>query len=804
MALSRTLPRIALFGVLSALSILGDPPAVQGALPVQTVLVPATADQAIAAIHLSGIDQPQLQELQVTVPSSDEQIAPTVTITGVTGAAKDWDVALKAEHLITFGESVATLSYKGLPKHLVRFYKPGLIVKKPDGGFSAKDVSFSALPSWFPWHTAGTPLTIVLENPAAAAYPVVRARFRFQETDVCAATTDESPRGSPGDNSQCDDPAHWASFPVTNFTSITLRAMGAKSWFRDPQSGYPKSAKSTGTLTLRYENPVAGTAAAVYEQNIPLEVQFEPSNSSLLTTLLKIAAGLLTGALLSLILRVTIPNYRRKRAIKEQFAQCTKATRAISDGVNSMLRVLLRVERLALESSLRGAWIGGPGFADVAQRVEQGLATTKRKIDFAKRLDAARSRQSGLFEQDAPPTRLDSIDRHIAAASDALLREQLGEQDWVFIQQRLEAVDKLLGEPTQEEKDAFEALMVQRWKSIRDFFGVEDDHRLKVPPVLAAMQECFPLADCLPGDGDTDGSRWVKNIGLTRADLQLSALALVRDFQFLLPSTGLTREPWSLVKDSLTSYLQAPGIETLGVVRRMLRELEQRIPINRIEDALRACEAVIEVDPQAASRNEKTRLFLRFQDAQLNSAAARLFFECEWDVNDLPAPKSRGWWSRSKEGVAPKPQSQPGTFIHERGWEIYHYFDDNVATSDITVRFYRDGKLLTVTNPVQGQPPPGVLEYKKSVSPGAPDATSDPPWRFYRNEKLQRIMPEALQLAAALLVPLAALTVDQAGQANGGHWWDLIGIGFGSETIRNILTGPPEQNNAPPQQSPMK
>src|SRR5450755_2461810 len=104
MALSRTLPRIALFGVLSALSILGDPPAVQGALPVQTVLVPATADEAIATIHLSGIDQPQPQELQVTVPSSDEQIAPTVTITGVTGAAKDWDVALKAEHLITFGE----------------------------------------------------------------------------------------------------------------------------------------------------------------------------------------------------------------------------------------------------------------------------------------------------------------------------------------------------------------------------------------------------------------------------------------------------------------------------------------------------------------------------------------------------------------------------------------------------------------------------------------------------------------------------------------------------------------------------
>lgn len=815
MAQPGTPPRIVLFGVLAVLPMFGDPPATPAPPPVQTVMVPASSNQATAIVHLSGIDKPATQDLQVNVPPSDDRVVPTLTITGVAGAAKDWDVSLKAEQLISFGETIATLSYKGQPAQIVRFFKPGLVVKTPDGGFTAKEESFRSLGKWVPWlYQAGTPLTIVLENPAAAEYPVVRGRLRFQDTDVCEATTDKAPLGQLGDNSKCNDPAQWASFPVTRFTSITLRAMGAESWFRDLQTGRPKSAKRKGMLTLRYDGPAEGATAPVYEQNIPLEVQFEPSSSSTLWTLLQIAAGLLAGALLSLILRVTIPNYRRKRAIKEQFAQATKATRAISDGVNSMLRVLLRVERLALQSSLRGAWIGGPGFAEVAQRVEQGLATTKRKIDFAKRLDAARSRQSGLADQDAPPTRLDSIDRHIAAASDALLREQLGEQDWVFIQQRLEAVDKLLGEPTQEEKDAFEALMVQRWKSIRDFFQTETDGSLKVPPVLLEMKECFPSVECLPdAKKDPDGSGWVKNIGLTRADLQLSALALIRDFQFLLPSTGLSTPPWSLVKGDLTSLLQAPGIESLTVARRILRELEQRIPITRIEDALRAREADIEVDPQVASRNEKTRLFLRFRDQDLNSAAARLFLECEWDLEDRPGTRHIEWWTalQARVGIHPAdqpettlPERRPGTKLRERGWEIYHYFEDNVAQSDITIRFYKYGKLLTTPADGEGQTEPVALTYDKTVFPGAQDVSSDRWWRFYRNEKLQRIMPEALQLAAALLVPLAALAVSQAGQSTSGQWWDLIGIGFGSETIRNILTGTPEQNSPPAQASPAK
>ena len=56
-------------------------------------------------------------------------------------------------------------------------------------------------------------------------------------------------------------------------------------------------------------------------------------------------------------------------------------------------------------------------------------------------------------------------------------------------------------------------------------------------------------------------------------------------------------------------------------------------------------------------------------------------------------------------------------------------------------------------------------------------------------EKWFRFWFQTVQMLAALLVPLATLAVATAGEPSTGRWWDLVGIGFGSEAIRNILTG---------------
>jgi hypothetical protein len=207
----------------------------------------------------------------------------------------------------------------------------------------------------------------------------------------------------------------------------------------------------------------------------------------------------------------------------------------------------------------------GPSFQDFAQRIEQGLATLKRKIEFARRLDTSRGRKSILIDQDAPPTRIAAIDRELDSACDTLMRDQLSEQDWVYIQQRLEAADKLLHEPTQEEKDAFQALLVQRWKGIRDCFGL-NGLKLKVPQVLAGMENAFPSEECLPKEGDTDGSLWVAAAGRTRADLQLGALETLRDYMFLAPAAG-SETRWSEAKDRLKVLCGTPSTANLAAAR---------------------------------------------------------------------------------------------------------------------------------------------------------------------------------------------------------------------------------------------
>jgi hypothetical protein len=734
------------------------------------VPVSASSDRADTVVHFSGIDQPGTQDIALGALANDQKpnqhIIPTLTVSAITGSNKDWDVAVTVHDLIPFGESTVPVLLKRQPNQTLRFQKAGLVAKPAaETGFAVRE---------------GNQLLIVLENTSAFDYPMVRARLRFQDVEVCQATADQSvdgKAGNPGDNKHCDNPTQWASFSVSKYAPVTLRVPPAPEWFLDPKTSFPKSDKRKGVLSLQF----VGAGPAVYEQALPIEVQFDPSEKSIFRNLVRVGLWLIVGALLALALRVTIPNYRRKSVLKDQLSDAAKATHAISDDVESMLRVLLRVERLNLDQLRRSAWISGPSFQDFAQLIEQGLATLKRKIDFTRRLDTSRGRMSILLDQDPLPTRIAAIDRELDSACETLMRDQLVDQDWVYIQQRLEAADKLLHDPTQEEKDAFQALLVQRWKSIRDFFDT-DGGKLKVPPSLAGMESAFPSEECLPKASDPDGSQWVAAAGLTRVDLQLGALETLRDYLFLAPAVASDLR-WANARDRLKVWCGTPSIENLAAARLLIDELAEGVDVDQILTALQACQASIEMSPQVVQTNEKARFALRFKDPALNTAAARRSILCEWafqsQPNNSPQPE------KTEARVNTNPQT-------EHGWEIYHYFAANVTRCEVIVRFYVNGELVNKT-PV-GDQQPAALEYKQTIHPQARGRD------FRVAERFERVFPEALQLGAALLVPLATLAVTQAGQGTSGSWWELLGVGFGSETIRAILTGKPEQSGAQPKQ----
>jgi hypothetical protein len=756
------LPQILLWLAVAGLTLpLAETLEAQQAAVTSANVVPADSDEGAAVVHLTDVDELKEEDISlgalVNKEKSDQYVVPELRKKTVTGQKRDWYVALTVGNLILFGENSVPLLVKGVPKETVRFQKTGLSARAPsDAGFEVCQQK---------------QLFIVLENPAGFSYPEVRMRLRFENHEVCEAIPDksaalappvkaaaESRAASSGNAASCEDPSTWVAFAVPQYAPVTLRINAPDAWFRDSQTDFPRAAKRKGVLTLHFKGHSGDPRQpVVYEQSMPLEVQFRPSDTSLFRNLLRVAGWLLVGALLALGLRVAIPNYHRKEALKEQLADAEKAMRSIS--VESALQVLLKVDRASLDQLRRSAWIIGPGFSDLATRIEQGIATLQRKLQHTRRLDTARGRRQTLLDQAVSPTRLAAIDRQLDAACEALLRDQLSDQDWVLVQQRLESADKLLAEPTQEEKDAFRALLVQRWTSLSAFFG-RDNRKLKVPPSLKDIEAAFPPEDALPEAGD-DGTAWIEAIGPVRADVQISALEVLRDFLFLAPSASAE------AKQKLKELLLNPSQPDLEDAKLLIRRVSEGVDVERIKQALRACEAAIEITPQSVNASEKTHLALRFRNSTFNSSGARLSVRCEWLF---------------KPGEGSKAQQA----LHEFGWEIFHCFPEETPSWDVTVRFYVAGSPLREEQAVPGaeqknQPDAPLVEYKRTIRL----SNRGLDW----GNRLERIIPEAVQVGAALLVPLATLAVTQADQGTSGRWWELIGVGFGSEMIRSILTG---------------
>jgi hypothetical protein len=231
------------------------------------------------------------------------------------------------------------------------------------------------------------------------------------------------------------------------------------------------------------------------------------------------------------------------------------------------------------------------------------------------------------------------------------------------------------------------------------------------------------------------------------------------------------------------------------MARRKLLQLAEDVCEDDIIAALKSDGAYIDIDPQVVNPNQTVRMTTRFRDSRLNTATARAAIECEWRFHE-PRIEER-WKARATRGHQPDTSSQPATPPHpenhkgttngcsmtECGWRVHRYFEPHVSEQTIQKCLFWRGQPIVDE---RGEP----VTLTRVVAPRVQS--------HHRNDQWERLLwrpaPQALQLLAALLVPLAALAVSTSGEGASSRWWDLVGLGFGSETIRNILTGQP----APP------
>ena len=170
--------------------------------------------------------------------------------------------------------------------------------------------------------------------------------------------------------------------------------------------------------------------------------------------------------------------------------------------------------------------------------------------------------------------------------------------------------------------------------------------------------------------------------------------------------------------------------------------------------------------------------FMRFRDARLNSAAARELVTCHWSFHDRVGAgylaRTRARHARAGAQEEPLPQKPLG----EVGWSVHHYFERDVQHSEISVSFTGSNGRPVARAPAGAEP--GELHFRQSE-------------RVERSRRAregwQRFWIEMLQVGAALLVPLATLASQTVGDANAANWWQLVVIGFASDTIKSILVG---------------
>jgi hypothetical protein len=791
-----------------------DKSPVQSGIDRPAILIPADTDEVTTTILLRGLDaKPESGELEAGLLISAQEpsllIRPTVALIGTSIAqGKDFLTTIKVTGLSPFGDTSAPLLYKGKQVETLRFSKPGLLAKPPVGdSFVIREQSFKRLNQFI--HGPEPPaILLVLENPSTFQYESVRGRLRFDNHDICLFTAEKfrnSPKPEAGDSS-CNTSDSWTEFNIPQYAHVSLRAQPAWSWFFDPATNYARSAKRKGWLTLRFKgtNP-----SQIQEQDIPMEVQFEPGGLSLFSSLFWVALWLSVGASVSLVLRVTVPNMRRKSQLKDALNDAGKAIATISAEVDSNLRVLLRVERRTLEELRVAVWPFGPGYAEYATRVEQGLPVLKRRIAAVVELDAALTRKKALTDQNVAPTKLDQIEELLSAVSETLKQDLLTDEDWVFVNQRLENAQKLLREPSQTEKEAFDAMLANRWKAIKTHFGLDNDGNLIVPTSLIGMKGCFPDGSLLPDKDDQKFPEWLDSIGIERADLQLSALNLVWEFQFLFPRSDSQVSPpptappassapadtpvvgaspvdasasdaapsasapsaapskWKAAMERLNRLLSTPSVGNLREAKRELRQLAEGVSEEDLKNALKAGVATIVMDPSIARPDRRMRFSVEFRNAKLNGVAARQLITCHWTFDDSLRRKFR-------ERLRKTPKDTISHLnLSENGWFVHHYFEKSTVQSVVAVGFYDS----------QGQK---ILLGKDN--PWA-ELTVDPRPDARGNENWQRFGLEVTQVGAALLVPLATLASNTVTGGSASHWWEIAALGFGSDTIKNIIVG---------------
>jgi hypothetical protein len=534
-------------------------------------------------------------------------------------------------------------------------------------------------------------------------------------------------------------------------SSIAVEVTPRDEWF--PGTAWLKETVREGNIRLNWQVANAGGAPGI-ERIVPFKAQLRSGSELAQTTWANLFVLILVtlGGLCSMVLSNWVPNRLSRAAIDEQLSDLARKTTALSTRIDSGLRVFLRVERNRLHRLLKSAWPLSANFSDVVKKASDQLAILTSQVDLAGELDRARQALNPLLQTDPIPVKIDQIDRDLQKAADRLRRCDCNAQDLDSAKLLISGAADRISKIDQSDTDLV-AELARRIEGLKTYVQPATE-----PDSLKETKKLFPKLFAKFDPSVTADKLDPKQY--SPVDLLTAQLDLVRQYQAYYrdnPPPAFPRQEEGL------RYLHTDTIAGLRQARLLLREIQEGIDAEQIENALKNGGADIVVEPMPMEE-QLVRFTVRFHSEDLDTAAAREEFHCAWDFGHHG--------------------------LKENGWEAYHYFPTPRARPIEKLR-----RLFHLS------PPPNTYEVSATFSKRVSQAAKPTTVTFSRKIEVaprprgpsaDRQRAEYVRLIIALCIALVGLL---AGAREQLIKLDLVPaivavfvLGFGADTIKNLIS----------------
>jgi hypothetical protein len=443
-----------------------------------------------------------------------------------------------------------------------------------------------------------------------------------------------------------------------------------------------KEAEALLTVQLASPNCKNDTGATIRLLRIPVELAYYNPNKKSFWSYFAILILLLSGALFSLYVNYKFPDEQIRSDLREQLATNGKAIADLSMTLASRLRVLVGIENRLLTTKLKSLKWYSTEFEKQRSEVAECTSRLAKRVDQLRRMGRLREDYELLTTNEVPPTLLAKLEDSFEQLGRMVDDLRVSDSDLQDAEIKMKELQQTITNWKQPDS-IIVAELLDLLKSLYDDFrgttgmapGAQQadavgpapggvltgsstlKQLLSAPPEVPLYPSVRKLIEELVADVPaasqiTISSYYRKGLAAYRGDT-LRRYIVLCDTQNPDENSPIVLRRKELIALLVTEswYGQRKG-------RRLVWEMSEGIYEDDIKKEIEAKRVEISLDRNLLRAFEPALFNIRFSAAKFDTCSAR-----------------EEWCSTINFGHGPfEDQSDPRTFLEEKGWSVAHYF----------------------------------------------------------------------------------------------------------------------------------